>query len=119
MSRTASELTRHEFLRASAVGVAGLNMAAAPAANGPAPAAQRGYVVAITHGPTDPSRIMLALLTATRLPAGDNHLWFAIEGGQLCKKGEAEKVTSPLFVKQGNAAKLIAQARERGVAIHI
>jgi predicted peroxiredoxin len=62
---------------------------------------------------------MLALFTATRLPAGDNHVWFAIDGGQLCKKGEAEKVTSPLFTKQGNAAKLLTQAREQGAAIHI
>ncbi len=45
--------------------------------------------------------------------------WFAIDGGQLCKKGEAEKVTSPLFTKQENAAKLIEALRVKGVAVHI
>jgi predicted peroxiredoxin len=80
---------------------------------------RRGYVVTVTHGVQDPTRVMLSLFTATRLPAGDNHVWFAIDGGQLCKKGEAEKVTSPLFVKQGNAAKLLALIREQGTAIHI
>lgn len=80
---------------------------------------RQGYVVAITHGPKDPDRVMLALVTASRLPAGDNHVWFAIDGGQLCKKGDAEKVSSPLFTKQGNAAKVIEQLRAKGVAIHI
>ncbi len=80
---------------------------------------RQGYVIAITHGPKDPDRVMLALFTATRLPKGDNHVWFSIDGGQLCKKGEAEKVTSPLFTKQGNAAKMIEELRAKGVAIHI
>jgi predicted peroxiredoxin len=76
-------------------------------------------VVTITHGPKDPDRVMLALVTASKLPPGDNHVWFSIDGGQLCKKGEAEKVTSPLFTKQGNAAKMIEDLRARGVAVHI
>jgi predicted peroxiredoxin len=62
---------------------------------------------------------MLALFTATRLPKGDNHVWFAIDGGELCKKGEGEKVSSPLFPKQGNAAKLIEELRAKGIAVHI
>jgi hypothetical protein len=80
---------------------------------------REGYVVMITHGPKDADRIMLALTTAARLPKGDNHVWFAIDGGQLCKKGAAEKVTSPLFTKQGSAAKVIANLRAQGIAIHI
>jgi hypothetical protein len=80
---------------------------------------RRGYVITITHGPKDPDRVMLALFTATRLPQGDNHVWFSIDGGQLCKKGAAEKVSSPLFTKQGDAAKLIEQIRAKGIAVHI
>ena len=122
-ARESTELSRTEFLRASAIGAAGLGAAAlAPgaAASEPiAPQQRRGYVVAVTHGPADPTRVMLALFTATRLHAGDNHVWFAIDGGQLCKKGEAEKVTSPLFTKQGNAAKMLDQIRDKGTAIHI
>jgi hypothetical protein len=116
-------VSRGEFLRASALGASGLGIgalaAAASVAEGAPPDTRRGYVVAITHGPNDPTRVMLALFTATRLPKGENHVWFAIDGGPLCKKGEAEKVTSPLFVKQGDAAKLLAQIREKGTAIHI
>jgi hypothetical protein len=117
-----SDLSRSEFLRSSALSAAGLGLAALPsAATAVEPMAQahRGYVVAVTHGHGDPTRVMLALFTATRLPTGDNHVWFAIDGGELCKKGEAEKVTSPLFTKQGNAAKLLAQIREKRTGIHI
>ncbi len=113
-----SQPTRNEFLKAAA---AGAGLAALGVASSASAAAdpRRGYVIAITHGPSDPTRVMLALFTATRLPAGDNHVWFAIDGGQLCKKGEADKVTSPLFTKQGNAAKLLSQVRDKGAAIHI
>ena len=110
--------TRGDFLKTLAMGagVAALGSSSSVAA---VPDARRGYVVAVTHGPSDPTRVMLALFSATRLPTGDNHLWFAIDAGQLCKKGEAEKVISPLFPKQGTAAKLIAQVRDKGTAIHI
>jgi hypothetical protein len=118
-----TELSRIQFLCASAAGAAGLGLASLAgtesAARAASPDSRRGYVVAVTHGHSDPTRVMLALFTATRLPAGDNHVWFAIDGGQLCKKGEADKVTSPLFTKQGNAAKVLAQLREKGTAIHI
>ena len=82
-------------------------------------AARQGFVVVITHGPKDADRVMLALVTASKLPKGDNHVWFSIDGGQLCKKGEAEKVTSPLFTKQGNAAKMVEELRAKSIAIHI
>jgi predicted peroxiredoxin len=81
--------------------------------------ARKGYVVVITHGPKDADRVMLALTTATRLPKGDNHVWFAIDGGQVCKKADAEKLTSPLFTKQRNAFAVIEQLRGKGVAVHI
>jgi hypothetical protein len=117
-------LSRSDFLRVSALSGAGLGLAGLGAAPGAAAEAapsdtRRGYVVAVTHGPSDATRVMLALFTATRLPAGENHVWFAIDGGQLCKKGDAEKVTSPLFVKQGNAGKLIDEVRSKGTKLHI
>jgi len=80
---------------------------------------RQGYVIVITHGAKDADRVMLALVTASKLPSGDNHVWFSIDGGQLCKKGEAEKVSSPLFTKQGHAAKMIEELRAKGIAIHI
>ena len=100
----ATDLSRGQFLRASAAGAAGLGLAGLAgtesASHAAAAESRRGYVVAVTHGQGDPTRVMLALFTATRLPTGDNHVWFAIDGGQLCKKGEADKVTSPLFTKR-------------------
>jgi predicted peroxiredoxin len=80
---------------------------------------RKGYVIVITHGPKDPDRVMLALTTATKLPKGDNHVWFAIDGGQVCKKADAAKLTSPLFTKQKDAARLLEQLRDQGVAVHI
>jgi hypothetical protein len=117
-----TNLTRLDFLRLAALGAGGLGLATLAATGTKAVAADgehRGYVVAVTHGPQDATRVMLALVTATMLPKGDDHVWFAIDGGQLCKKGEAEKVTSPLFKKQGNAAKLLDAVRAKGTAVHI
>jgi hypothetical protein len=115
-------LSRSDFLRLAALGAGGLGVGAfagyafrSAVPEGP----RQGYVVAITHGPKDPDRVMLALVTASKLPKGDNHVWFSIDGGQLCKKGDADKVSSPLFTKQGNAAKMIEELRARGIAIHI
>lgn len=115
-------LSRSDFLRLAALGAGGLGVGAfagyalrSAVPEGP----RQGYVVAITHGPSDATRVMLALVTASKLPKGDNHVWFAIDGGPLCKKGEAEKVSSPLFVKQGNAAKMLDEIRSQGTALHI
>jgi hypothetical protein len=115
--------SRADFLRLAALGAGGLALATLPGCGSKAPpiveGGRQGYVVAVTHGPEDATRVMLALFTASRLPAGDNHVWFAIDGGPLCKKGEAENVTSPLFVKQGSAAKLIEAIRLKETALHI
>lgn len=122
MDESSSAVSRADFLRASAAGVAGvtaLALSSGPSLLAAQPGGRRGYVVTVTHGLNDPTRVMLALLTATRLPAGDNHVWFAIDGGQICRKDTAQKVTSPLFVKQGNAAKLLAQIQDNGTALHI
>jgi hypothetical protein len=115
-------LTRGEFLRLAALGAGGLGVTALAGRCSKAGAAEgkrSGYVVAVTHGGGDATRVMLALVTASRLPRGDNHVWFAIDGGQVCKKAEAEKVTSPLFPRQGNAAKLLDRIRSQGTALHI
>lgn len=124
MSRTEEtrKVRRSEFLRLAALGAGGLGLTAL-AAGGPqaraAEGARQGYVVTVTHGPQDATRVLLALVTATRLPKGDNHVWFAIEGGQVAKKGAAEKISSPLFLLQGNAAKMLDKIRANGTAFHI
>ncbi len=115
-------VNRADFLRLAAVSAGGLGLTALAGCVSKTvvtEGSRQGYVVAITHGPDDATRVMLALVTASRLPKGDNHVWFAIDGGELCKIGEAEKVSSPLFVKQENAAKLLEQIRSQGTALHI
>jgi hypothetical protein len=115
-------LTRADFLRLAAVGAGGLGLTALAGCGSKTigtEGARKGYMVAVTHGPQDAARVLLALVVASKLPKGDNHVWFAIDGGQLCKKGEADKVTSPLFPKQGSAAKVIEQIRGLGTALHI
>ena len=117
-----SALTRSNFLRLAALGAGGLGLTALAGCGSKTvviEGARQGYVVAVTHGLKDPTRVMLALFTASKLPKGDNHVWFAIDGGELCKKGQAEGVTSPLFKKQGDAAKLLAELRSQGTSLHI
>ncbi len=109
-------LTRGEFLEFSTLAAA---LGLAPAVTGAQAEKRRGHVVTITHGPSDPHRVMLGLFVASRLPEGENHVWFSIDGGMLCKKGEAEKVTSPMFTKQGTAADLLAAIRGKGTSVHI
>lgn len=121
-SEERSPLTRSDFLRLAALGAGGLSLTALAGCGSKtvvSEGARQGYVVAVTHGHKDPTRVMLALVTASRLPKGDNHVWFAIDGGEICKKGDAENVTSPLFPKQGNAAKVIDEIRAKGTALHI
>jgi predicted peroxiredoxin len=113
---TSSALTRGEFLEFSTLAAA---LGLAPAVAGAQAEKRRGHVVVITHGPSDPHRVMLGLLVASRLPEGENHVWFSIDGGILCKKGEAEKVSSPMFPKQGTAADLLAAIRGKGTSVHI
>src|SRR5213593_1511597 len=117
-----SPLSRGDFLRLAALGAGGLGLTALAGCSGKTAVPEggrQGYVVAVTHGLKDPTRVMLALFTASKLPKGENHVWFAIDGGELCKKGKADDVTSDLFKKQGNAAKLLAELHSGGTALHI
>jgi hypothetical protein len=121
-SKSDESVGRGDFLRLVALGGAGLGLSALAGCGNKASVnekSRQGYVVAVTHGLKDPTRVMLALVTATKLPKGDNHVWFAIDGGEICKAGQAEQVSSPLFTKQGTAAKVIEEVRGQGTAIHI
>ncbi len=121
-SRSDASVGRGDFLRLLALGGAGLGLSALSGCGSKTPVSEKGrqgYVIAVTHGLHDPTRVMLALVTAAKLPKGDNHVWFAIDGGEICKAGQAEKVSSPLFAKQGTAAKVIDEVRGQGTALHI
>jgi len=124
MSETKNEspVDRSNFLRLAALGGAGLGLSALSGCGTKSAVTEKGrqgYVVAVTHGLKDPTRVMLALVTASKMPKGDNHIWFAIDGGEICKARQAEQVTSPLFAKQGNAAQVIETIRSQGTGFHI
>ncbi len=94
MSSTKDKATigRFEFLRLAGLGGCGLGLTALAGCSSKAVVSEggrMGYVVAVTHGHKDPTRVMLALVTASKLPKSNNHVWFSIDGGELCKKGEA------------------------------
>jgi hypothetical protein len=113
---------RWDFLRLAALSGAGLSLSSLSGCGSKAninEKARQGYVVAVTHGLKDPTRAMLALVTASKLPKGDNHVWFAIDGGEICKTGRADQVSSPFFSKQGNAAQVIEAVRGQGTSLHI
>ncbi|HLG42046.1 MAG TPA: hypothetical protein VI643_01685 [Planctomycetota bacterium] len=108
-------MTRKEFMAAAAG--AGLLAGCGPAA---VPDPKRlGTVIAITKGPEDPDRVILGLVTATFMPTGDNHVWFTIQGGQVCRREDAEKLSSPLFKSFGTAKQLFESLRAKGVKVHI
>ncbi len=115
-----SRWSRQEFLAllagaGAATAAAGLAAPSAAAQDSP----RKGYVVALTHAPQDAHRIMLGLVLASKLPEGDNHLWFAIDGGQVCLREQAARITSPLFKPFGTAADVLAEVKKRGVKVHI
>ena len=118
-----SNLSRAEFLRLAAIGAGGFGLVGVAGCESQRPGAaergRRGYVVAITHGPDDPNRVLLALTAATRLPEGDNHLWFAINGGEIAKKEVAQDVSSAMFPQPETASAVLEQLRSQGVAFHI
>lgn len=116
-----SDLSRSDFLK-----LAGLS-ALVPLLGGATPAsaangkAERLYIV--THGPDDVDRAALALILASldakkigkELPGVT--IWFVLQGVKLCKKGEAEKLTSPIFKKLGTLADILAASTEAGAKL--
>ena len=115
-------LSRLEFLQLAALGAGGAGLAAmvgCQSTNGPTVRPRGGYVVAVTHGPMEADRVMLALVTASRLPKGDNHVWFSIDGGQIAKIDEAAKLSSPLFDTQGTAQSVLEVIRSQGTSLHV
>jgi predicted peroxiredoxin len=116
-----SGLSRGDFLK-----LAGLStlvpllgsVASVSAADGKA---DRLYVV--THADDDVDRAALGLLLASvdakkigkELPGVT--IWFTLQGARLCRRGEAEKLTSPVFRKFGSLADILATAAKSGAKL--
>jgi predicted peroxiredoxin len=82
---------------------------------------ERLYVV--THSDDDVDRAALALLLAgvDAKKIGKDltgvTVWFTLQGAKLCRKGAAEKLTSPVFKKFGTLADILGGAVKAGAKL--
>ena len=118
--RVFPDVTRNDFRK-----LAGLS-ALLPLLSGVTTAAaaegkERLYVV--THAEEDVDRAALALLLAgidakkIGKEVSGVTIWFTLQGAKLCKKGAAEKLTSPIFKKFGTLADLLTAAVKAGAKL--
>lgn len=82
---------------------------------------ERLYVV--THADEDVDRAALALLMAgidakkIGKELSGVTVWFTLQGAKLCRKGSAEKLTSPIFKKFGTLADILGGAVKAGAKL--
>ena len=118
--RVLPEVSRSDFLK-----LAGLS-ALLPLIGSVTPASaadgkERLYVV--THADDDVDRAALALLLAgidakkIGKEVSGVTVWFTLPGVKLCKKGAAEKLTSPIFKKFGTLSELLSAAVKAGAKL--
>jgi len=110
---------RADFLKT--LGLAGLGILGAGAMLSSPAAAEDNkkprYLIVVTHGGDTPNRAIWSLLVADatlKKELGSVHVWFTIEGADLCRKGHAEKITSPIFLKYGTALEIMESIRKAG-----
>lgn len=117
----ASEFSRSDFLKLAGLSALVPLLGGATLASAAEGKAERLYV--ITHGDDDVDRAALALLLASvdakkigkELPGVT--LWFTLQGAKLCRKGEAGKLTSPIFKKFGTLADILAISTKAGAKL--
>ncbi len=118
--RVLPDVSRGDFLK-----LAGLS-ALLPLIGSVTPASAAGekerlYVV--THADDDVDRAALALLLAgvdakkIGKELSGVTVWFTLQGGKLCRKGAAEKLTSPVFRKFGTLADILGGAVKAGAKL--
>jgi len=112
-------MNRGDFLKV--VGAAGLGVAGLSAVASAPVSAEEGkkgkYIIVVTHGGNNPNRAILGLLladVAQKKGLGDVYVWMTLEGADLCKKGNLEKISSPVYQKFGNALEIAERVRKNG-----
>jgi predicted peroxiredoxin len=86
-------------------------------------AESRERVYVVTHSDDDVDRAALALLLAgidakkTGKELSGVTVWFTLQGTKLCRKGAAEKLTSPIFKKFGTLAEILGGAVKAGAKL--
>ena len=77
----------------------------------------------MTHSDDDVDRAALALLLAgidakkIGKELSGVTVWFTLQGTKVCRKGAAEKLTSPIFKKFGTLADLLTVAVKAGAKL--
>jgi predicted peroxiredoxin len=114
------DLSRNEFLK-----LAGLSAMIPLLGSGTSVSAADGTerLYVITHADDDIDRAAFALLLAgidakkigKELSAVT--IWFTLPGVKLCRKGAAEKLTSPIFRKFGTLADILQAAVKAGARL--
>jgi predicted peroxiredoxin len=115
------DLSRSDFLKLAGLSALVPLLGSAASASAAEGKAERLYVV--THAYDDVDRSALALLLASvdakkigkELPGVT--IWFTLQGVKLCKKGEAAKLTSPVFNKFGTLADILEMSTKAGAKL--
>ncbi len=116
-----SELSRSDFLKLAGLSALFPVLGGVTRSSAAEGKAERLYIV--THADDDVDRAALALVLASvdakkigkELPGLT--VWFTLQGAKLCKKGEAEKLTSPTFKKFGTLADILAMSTKAGAKL--
>ena len=118
--RDPSDLSRNDFLKLAGLSAI-LPLLGSVSSTSAAEGRERLYVV--THADDDVDRAALALLLAgidakkIGKEVSGVAIWFTLPGVKLCRKGTAEKLTSPIFRKFGNLADILSAAVKAGARL--
>jgi predicted peroxiredoxin len=118
--RVLPDVSRSDFLKLAGLSAL-LPLVGSVTAASAAEVKDRLYVV--THADDDVDRAALALLLAgvdakkIGKELSGVTIWFTLQGGKLCRKGAAEKLTSPVFKKFGTLAEILGGAVKAGAKL--
>jgi len=118
--RVLPDVSRGDFLKLAGI-VALLPLIGSVPPASAAEGRERLYVV--THADDDVDRAALALLLSgiDAKKIGKEltgvTVWFTLQGAKLCRKGTAEKLTSPIFKKFGTLAEILGVAVKAGAKL--
>lgn len=118
--RVLPDVSRGDFLKLAGI-VALLPLIGSVPPASAAEGRERLYVV--THADDDVDRAALALLLSgiDAKKIGKEltgvTVWFTLQGAKLCRKGAAEKLTSPIFKKFGTLAEILGVAVKAGAKL--
>jgi len=118
--RVLPDVSRGDFLKLAGLSALLPLIGSVPPASA-AEGRERLYVV--THADDDVDRAALALLLSgiDAKKIGKEltgvTVWFTLQGAKLCRKGTAEKLTSPIFKKFGTLAEILGVAVKAGAKL--